>query len=230
MSISSHIAAGVGLVGTKGGVGTTSVAVLCAAATAAEGRGTLLVDLSGDAAGMVGVEPDTAGVSDIVRGDASLADCTVVCGGGLELLPAGSDPDRSRSDAGALAGLWSDLAQRDGFVVIDAGAGPGAADLIADAAVDLVAVTDSSFASLTRWRLLADRTDRLVLCADGRLGVGEHNARDFLGRAPDVVLGDDALIATMADAGHLARHGREQPRRFAAVAGPGMGWEPPGIA
>ncbi len=212
-----------------GGVGTSSVAVLCAAATAEEGRPTVLVDLSGDAAAMMGVNAEPVTPTALETGAASLADCVVGCGENLALLHADVDAGRSPA-ADGLRSVFSALSGHDTFVVVDAGTGPAAAGLLANAPVDVVAVTSSSFSSLTRWADLEGKAERVVLCANGRLGVGEHNARDYLGRDPDVVLGDDPLIARMADAGNLALHGREQPRRFAAVAESGAHWEPPAIA
>lgn len=52
------------VMGTKGGVGTSVVAVLAALAAARCGRDALLVDATGDVAGLVGASPTSLGVAE----------------------------------------------------------------------------------------------------------------------------------------------------------------------
>ena len=166
------------LAGSKGGVGTTTIAVHTALEAAASGRRTCLVDLdlqAGDVAALLNITHrrdivDLVGVADEISGQA-LDDVLYRHSGGLEVLLAPREGERgeeiSESVARAILGA---LKSRFDVIVVDVGSvltpGGAAGVEIADRAV-LVATPD--VLSMRGARRMARLWDRLQLRREGDL-------------------------------------------------------------
>jgi capsular exopolysaccharide synthesis family protein len=112
------------LLGGTPEAGTSSVASNLAASLAAGGRSVLLVDANlrrprlGEIAGQ---SPGHAGLGDVLAGQAEIEAATVDCGGGLHLMPAGTEANRvvERLNTVAASTLLAELASRYDAVLVD---------------------------------------------------------------------------------------------------------------
>jgi chromosome partitioning protein len=117
---------------SKGGVGKTTTAVNVAAGLAARGRSTLLIDTDtqGQAAKALGVAP-TAGLAELVAGEATPTEAVTEARPGLYLLAggqalAGTKREMARRDYGAehmLTEALEPFRGRVAYVVVDTGPG-----------------------------------------------------------------------------------------------------------
>ena len=168
----------VALAGSKGGVGTTTIAVHTALEAAASGRRTCLVDLdlqAGDVAALLNITHrrdivDLVGVADEISGQA-LDDVLYRHAGGLEVLLAPREGERGEEVTESVArAILGALKSRFDVIIVDVGSvltPAGAAGVeIADRAV-LVATPD--VLSMRGSRRMARLWDRLQLRREGDL-------------------------------------------------------------
>lgn len=112
------------VVGGLPGAGTSTVASNLAASLVAGGRTVLLVDANfrrprlGE---MLGQSPGHPGLGDALSGAVDPSDAIVDCGGGLHLMPAGTEMHRvvERLGTGAMDTLLDDLLNRFDIVMLD---------------------------------------------------------------------------------------------------------------
>lgn len=187
----------------KGGVGTSVVAAALALRAAAAGQETLLVDLDGDQADILGAAAGD-GVGDwFVAADdvgpESLRSIEVDVVDRLRLLARGrSAPPHWRASRIDLALALFDA--RPELVVIDAGRGvdvalpPGAAEIV---------VTRGCYLSVRRLAEEARRDAAVVLVEEPGRALARRDIVAVLGRV-DVALHWDAAVARAVDAGLLS--------------------------
>ena len=206
----------IGFVGAKGGVGTTVTAVRAARQALASGTPVTLVDVTGDMAMVLRNNADADGISDLLGSEALFSDAQdavashlVDVGDGVRLLPRGLgaiDPADRRS----WAHVWDALAHDDSHVVIDAGRGDTAFNVL-DTAGDRqgglrrVLVMGCGFQDLAHARILefVFDPDDLVIISDPQRTLGVDDMHNGLGRDDSVVLVMDRRVSTAADSGQL---------------------------
>ena len=194
-------------IGAKGGVGTTSFAVIAASGLARRGHDVLLVDLTGDVAMLLGMRDDHPGVSDWTSASelslGALEALSVDAIDHVALLPRGT----GNIDADRLQTAWSLLAGRPYEVIIDAGTGKQGMDLVRNEALRRVLVVTTCFQAMRRARqVVHDATDVMAVTDRDRVfTVGEVEAA--LGRAATVCVERDPAIARWQDSGWLLDRG-----------------------
>lgn len=201
------MAEGVVWIGSKGGVGTSSSAVLCAAAVAARGEPVALVDLTGDAAPLLGLDDARAGLSEVLRGTADLAEVVAQHPSGITVVPRGSEPIDPEFDRDALGDAWRRLGGDGRALVADAGSGDDAMDLTEALDATRVLLTSCCAAASVRAQDLADKADSVAVRTDSRWTATPADLERFLGRPIDAVVASDPVAAVMGDSSDLARHG-----------------------
>lgn len=201
---------------TKGGCGTTVVAVSLASVLAATAREAVIADLAGDVPAVLGVpEPDGPGLADWLRaGDDVPADALerleVGAPGGLRVLPSGhavDDVPVGRGDV--LAAL---LASDDRPVVADCGALPTGARLaIAATASMSLLVLRPCFLALRRAAAFPLRPSGVVLVDEPGRAMTAADIEAALGVPVKARVALDPHIARAVDAGSF---GARIPRRL----------------
>lgn len=142
--------------------GTSTIASNLAASLVAGGRSVLLVDANfrrprlGE---ILGQSPGHPGLGDLLVGAGRREDAIIDCGGGLHLLPAGTEVNRvvERLNTGTMSALLEDLAQRHDVVVIDV-----APWVVAGDAAALAAKVDAVVLAVRAWQEQRGLVARLV--------------------------------------------------------------------
>jgi len=200
----------------KGGAGTTVVATSLALVLAATApAGSVLVDLGGDAATVLGVpEPDGPGVSDWLAAGASVpadgwARLALDTGTGVALVPRGRGPLTQVERAEVLAGL---LAADHRPVVVDCGvlpSGPGpatetAATVLAAQATRSLLVTRACYLALRRATAAPVRPSGIVVVREQGRSLRADDVAAVVGADIWAEVLVDPAIARAVDAGVLA--------------------------
>lgn len=176
--------------GTKGGAGTTTVAVNCAVELARHTkRAVVTVDLKpclGEVALFLGVRPRFTlldAIDNLHRLDRDfLRELLARHKSGLEILAGSEQFDRpSAQDAGAIEELFRVLARTHDYVVVDAGNAINACALAALYAADTIfLITNPDVPSVRNAQRLVDRVRQL--------GAGGERVRIILNRASDATV------------------------------------------
>jgi hypothetical protein len=200
----------------KGGSGTTVIAASLALAFARTGSaGSVLVDLGGDAAAVLGVpEPDGPGVSDWLAAGRSVpgdgwSRLEVATGAGVALVPRGRGPLDRTDRAEVLAGL---LAADHRPVVVDCGvlpAGPGprpdsAATVLASLATRSLLVTRACYVALRRASGCPFRPSGVVVVREEGRALQADDIAAVVGAEVWAEVQVDPAVARAVDAGLLA--------------------------
>ena len=196
---------GVVCVGVKGGVGTSSAAALVAVCASDLPKGAVLVDLTGDASAMLGVEDGPGGVVDVVRGDADPVGLLVDAAPSLRLLRRGGERLEASRDGERLGWLWPRLAEVCSAVVVDGGSGADSARLLADAPLRRVLVSDAGFASLRRCGEMAADADAVVVRCGDRFVATAADAARVWGRDDVVMIDHDPMLAMLSESGRAQK-------------------------
>ncbi len=190
-------------VGAKGGVGTTTAAVMAASGAARKGREVVLVDLTGDIAVTVGVSTGLDGIADWARADdlsLGAADALQVeLNDQVALLPRG----KGEFDQARLATLWSLLCGKPQVVIIDAGSGAAAVELVGDDSVRRVMVVTTCYCAVYRAARMASQIDDMVVMADPTRSLTVEDVEGGVGKNAAVAFALDPAIARWGDAGLL---------------------------
>jgi len=197
----------------KGGSGTTVTACGLAAVLARSRprAGALLVDLSGDAAAVLGVpEPVGPGLAEWLAAGAdvgigALARLEVEAATGLRLLAwragPGWQPAIGRADA-----LVDALAAERRAVVVDCGAGAAGVGLaVAAGAEESLLVLRPCYLALRRALAAPVRPSGVVLVAESGRALGRRDVEDVLGVPVRAEVAVEDAVARAVDAGLLAR-------------------------
>lgn len=192
---------------SKGGAGTTVVAASLALIFARRPRGSVLVDLAGDAPAALGLpEPEGPGVAGwLAAGPEVPADALHrlehQASEGLVLLPRGVGPL-----AADRAEVLTALLAADGRpVVADCGADPGGAALtLAAGATRSVLVTRACFLSLRRAVAAPLRPSEVVLLREPGRSLTRDDVEECLGAPVVAEVTVDPGVARAVDAGLLA--------------------------
>ncbi len=190
-------------VGAKGGVGTTTVAVMAASGAARLGREVVLVDLTGDVAVTAGVSTDLAGIADWARADdlslGSVDALQVELNDQVALLPRG----KGEFDQTRLTTLWSLLCGKPQVVIVDAGTGAAATELVGDDNVRRIMVATTCYCAVYRAARMASRIDDMVVIADPTRSLTVADVEGGVGKDAAVAIALDPAIARWSDAGLL---------------------------
>ena len=219
---------GLGCLGTKGGVATSTIAVLTAWSAAELHGAAILVDFAGDAAEMAGVVGDAAGVFEAVRHAADPFDLLVKTDRGLQaagelrVLPRGGGRVDTRRDGDALAQMWARLDADGAALIADAGHGHSGALMLADAPMRRMVVSDLGFAALRAGCGLLGDDDALVVRADDRFAADVSDAAEVWGRRADVAVAHDPMVAQMSEAGRIGEWATANRDRLDGLAGLGQ--------
>jgi MinD-like ATPase involved in chromosome partitioning or flagellar assembly len=190
---------------SKGGTGTTVVSAAFALVSS-RSRPSVLVDLGGDAPAALGMgEPPGPGVHDWLAspgadGDA-LQRLLVPVTDGLQLLP------RGRGQSAVPDQRWADLAVAlaalAGTVVVDAGPGVPATELLGSAAHSLL-VTRACYLALRRAVSLDVQPTGVVLVAEPGRALTTRDVERAVGAPVVAEIPWDPAISRAVDAGLLA--------------------------
>lgn len=198
---------------TKGGSGTTVVAVALAAVLARHGGGSLLVDLDGDVPPALGMpEPDGPGVAGWLAAGATvpadaLTRLEVAGPAGLRVLCRGEGPLPGDERAEVLAAI---LGAERRHVVVDCGTDPDdAARVLAVAATRSLLVLRPCFLALRRATRSPVRPTGVVLVREPGRAMGAADVEAALGVAVVAEVPVEASVARAVDAGTL---GHRLPR------------------
>ncbi len=190
-------------VGAKGGVGTTTTAIMTASGAARAQREVVLVDLTGDIAIALGLSPTLPGVADWARAqDLSLGAVDalqVELNDRVALLARG----KGDLDSARLATLWSLLCGKPQLVVIDAGRGGAAIDLVDDQSVRKVMVVTACYSAVYQAARLENRVDEMVVISDATRALTVADVEGGVGRPAGAAIAMDPAIARWGDAGLL---------------------------
>ena len=198
----------------KGGSGTTVIACGLAAVLARSGppAGALLVDLSGDAAAVLGVaEPAGPGLAEWLAagadvGAGALARLEVVVGAGLDLLAWKPPGPGFRPGLGRAETLLDALAADHRAVVVDCGsAGAGAGLALAAGAQESLLVLRPCYLGLRRALAAPVRPSGVVLVAEAGRSLGRRDVEEVRGVPVLAEVAVEDAVARAVDAGLLAR-------------------------
>lgn len=190
-------------VGAKGGVGTTTTAVMAASGAARLGHEVVLVDLTGDIAVTVGASSALVGVADWACADdlslGAAAALQIELNDRVALLPRG----QSEFDPTRLATLWSLLSGKPQVVIVDAGRGPEAVGAVADENVRTMLVVTTCYSAVYRASRLVPRVDGMVVVSDSQRALTVADVESGVGLGATVALPLDPAIARWCDSGLL---------------------------
>lgn len=193
---------------SKGGVGTTVVAVTLALLRARQAPPeALLVDLAGDVPAVLGLpEPTGPGVSGWMAAGAdvppdALGRIEQPAGRGLSLLARGAGSlESSRAEV-----LTTLLSSDPRVVIADCGTSPaGAALIVAAGATRSILVTRPCFLALRRALLVPLRPSAVVLLTEPGRSLTRGDVEDCVGAPVVAEVAVDPLVARAVDAGLLA--------------------------
>ena len=196
----------------KGGSGTSVVAASLAL-VAARRRPSLLVDLGGDSAAILGVAEPVSGVwawlGSVSAPAAALSRLEVDAAPGLRLLPAGPPPGAEDGDRGALFAALLGADTRT--VIVDVGRlgnGAGGAESvrarIAAAAPVSLLVLRPCYLALRRAVTAAIRPSAVVLVSEPGRALGRSDVEHVLGVPVRAEITVDPAVSRAVDAGLLA--------------------------
>ena len=217
----------------KGGVGKSTTALNLGVALGVDGHSAVVVDADlgmANLGAMVGLETDPT-LHDVLADEADVESAVVTEGDAFSVVPGGRDlAAYADADPGRLPDVLAALAERYEYVVVDAGAGLGYADVVpVDAADGVLLVTTPSDAAigdtakLAEFSALVDARIRgvVVTRADGGIdaeSIAAEVGTDLLGVVPE-----DPAIPGSTEAGvPLEQHAPDSPaaaayRRLADV-------------
>jgi septum site-determining protein MinD len=217
----------------KGGVGKSTTALNLGVALGVDGHSAVVVDADlgmANLGAMVGLETDPT-LHDVLADEADVESAVVTEGDAFGVVPGGRDlAAYADADPGRLPEVLAALAERYEYVVVDAGAGLGYADVVpVDAADGVLLVTTPSDAAigdtakLAEFSALVDARIRgvVVTRADGGIdaeSIAAEVGTDLLGVVPE-----DPAIPGSTEAGvPLEQHAPDSPaaaayRRLADV-------------
>jgi len=217
----------------KGGVGKSTTALNLGVALGIDGHSVALVDADlgmANLGSMLDVESDPT-LHDVLAGEADVASAVVTEGDSFGVVPGGRDLTKyAEADPARLPDVLATLAERYEFVVVDAGAGLGYADVVPiDAADEVILVTtpdDTAIgdtAKLLEFSGVIDARVRGVVLTraseeeDGEAIAAEIGV-DLLGVVPE----DTTVPESAAAAVPLEQHAPDSPaaaayRRLAGV-------------
>jgi septum site-determining protein MinD len=217
----------------KGGVGKSTTALNLGVALGVDGHSAVVVDADlgmANLGAMVGLETDPT-LHDVLADEADVESTVVTEGDAFDVVPGGRDlAAYADADPGRLPEVLAALAERYEYVVVDAGAGLGYADVVpVDAADGVLLVTTPSDAAigdtakLAEFSALVDARIRgvVVTRADGGIdaeSIAAEVGADLLGVVPE-----DPAVPGSTEAGvPLEQHAPDSPaaaayRRLADV-------------
>jgi MinD superfamily P-loop ATPase len=193
----------------KGGCGTTVVAATFALLSSRT-HPTLLVDLAGDAAAVLGLpDPASPGVADWLASPtadaAALLRLAVPANHSLDVLPLGAGTSTALHST--LPDRWSALASAlgdlDQQVVVDAGLGCPPSPLVHEAQASLL-VTRSCYLSMRRAVALGSVPTGIVLLLEPGRALTANDVERAVGAPVVAQVPYDPAIARSVDAGLLA--------------------------
>ena len=198
----------------KGGSGTTVIACGLAAVLARSGPpgGTLLVDLAGDAASVLGVaDPAPPGLAEWLAagpdvGAGALARLEMEVTGGLRLLAWKPPGPEFRPAAGRAEALVEALSADPRAVVADCGpAAAGAGLAVAAGAEVSLLVLRPCYLALRRALAAPVRPSGVVLVTEPGRSLGRRDVEEVLGVPVRAEVAVDGTVARAVDSGLLAR-------------------------
>lgn len=221
--------------GGKGGVGKTTTTLNLAAAFAATGADTVVVDADlgmTNLGALLAIEPDHS-VHDVLAGQASVDAALIEGPEGVDVLAGSRSIDAyDRADPAELRGVFERLRETHDVVLADTGAGLSHASLVpyglADGVVlvttdDAVAATDTA-----KTAEMVRQVDGTVLGTvvtrvddgDDAVETADDVGEPLLGSVPDApeIAGDEPLVATAPDSDVAAAYEGLVPEVEGALA------------
>ena len=190
-------------IGAKGGVGATTSTLLTAQRSVDQGRRVVLVDLTGDLGVALGIFEDLPGLAEAIRAPErfdvrkGMVDVTP----SVRVIPRG-DGSLDLVDVEAWKQVWGSIEQmRDVDVLIDAGRGRPAMDLVEHSQAGKVLVMNCCYQALHRGRGLVADADAVLIQTDTQRALGLADIEAALGRHADGVVASDRSVSRWMDAG-----------------------------
>jgi hypothetical protein len=188
----------------KGGSGTTVTAALVALRSTGD---TLIVDLGGDMADVLGIRPPTWTLDDflLAPGGGDLADIVIEIDPTTRLLPSARPIRPGSGSEHQRRSLANWLDQQPGTTIIDAGTGVPAHDLV-QRADQTLAVTQPCYLALIRAARTGFTPDGIIVVRDNRRALRPSDIERSLNAPISSIIDLDPDIARTVDAGLLVTH------------------------
>ena len=190
-------------IGAKGGVGTTASTLMTAQRSVSQERFVTLVDLTGDLGTTLGVADDLPGLAEAVRSpdQFDVRSAAVTITPSIRLIPRGHG-DLDPGDGDAWQQVWRRIEQmRDRDVLIDAGRGRRAMELLGHSDAGKVLVMNCCYQALHRARDLVANVDAVLIQTDTQRALGLADMEAALGRHADGVIAANRSVSRWMDAG-----------------------------
>lgn len=194
-------------IGAKGGVGTSSLAVMAASVISHRGNDALLVDLSGDLAVVLACDTGAAGLAEWSEaGELSLGAVDTLC---IEVSPKVKLLSRGRGsiDPERLRLLWALLAGKPRPTFIDASSGARGLNCVRSELIRRTLVVSACYQAIYRGQQLIGGCDDLLVVGDIERALTHRDVEVAVGKQSVGTVNRNSAIGRLADGGRLLERG-----------------------
>lgn len=194
-------------IGSKGGVGTSSLAVMAASVIHHRGGDALLVDLSGDLAVILACDTGAAGLAEWSEaGELSLGAIDALC---IDVAPRVKLLSRGRGgiDAERLRLLWALLAGKPHPTIIDAACGARGLGWVRGEPIRRTLVVSACYQAIYRGQQLIGDCDDLLVVGDVERALTRGDVEVAVGKRSVAMVTRNSAIGRLQDGGRLLERG-----------------------